>query len=415
MENEISALLKERFLRYVSFDTRSDENNTATPSSEGQYALAQEIANELRQMGLADASVDANGYVMATLPSNSDKKLPTIGFIAHLDTSPDASGKVNPRSVLYDGTDIVLNENPRTVLSAKVFPEMKQYIGQELIVTDGTSLLGADDKAGVAEIVTAVEYLLAHPEISHGTIRIGFTPDEEIGRGANLFDVKKFGADWAYTVDGGEIGELEYENFNAASAKVFFSGRNVHPGYAKGKMINANTLAREFADALPPGEVPESTQDYEGFFHLTKMEGTVEASTLSYIIRDHNRVRFEQRKQKMLEICASMQQKYGENTVRLTLEDQYYNMLEKIEPVKYIVDIAGKAMQNCGITPKIKPIRGGTDGARLSFEGLPCPNIFAGGHNFHGRFEFIPVPSMQAAVNVILEICKMVQSQPLPN
>ena len=334
MENEISALLKERFLRYVSFDTRSDENNTATPSSEGQYALAQEIANELRQMGLADASVDANGYVMATLPSNSDKKLPTIGFIAHLDTSPDASGKVNPRSVLYDGTDIVLNENPRTVLSAKVFPEMKQYIGQELIVTDGTSLLGADDKAGVAEIVTAVEYLLAHPEISHGTIRIGFTPDEEIGRGANLFDVKKFGADWAYTVDGGEIGELEYENFNAASAKVFFSGRNVHPGYAKGKMINANTLAREFADALPPGEVPESTQDYEGFFHLTKMEGTVEASTLSYIIRDHNRVRFEQRKQKMLEICASMQQKYGENTVRLTLEDQYYNMLEKIEPVK---------------------------------------------------------------------------------
>ncbi|MDR1729897.1 MAG: peptidase T [Prevotellaceae bacterium] len=409
MEKENFPSLKKRFLKYVSFDTRSEENNPATPSSEGQYALAQEITGELRQIGLTDAEVDANGYVMATLPSNSHKKLPTIGFIAHLDTSPDASGKVNPRTVTYDGTDIVLSENPRRVLSAQVFPEMKQYIGQELIVTDGNSLLGADDKAGVAEIITAVEYLLLHPEIPHGTIRIAFTPDEEIGRGADLFDVKKFGADWAYTVDGGETGELEYENFNAASASVFFTGRNIHPGYAKGKMINAITLAREFANALPPGEVPESTQGYEGFYHLTKMEGTVESSVLTYIIRDHDRAHFEQRKRKMQEICFSMQQKYGENAVRLTLEDQYYNMSEKINPVKQIVDIAAKAMQNCGILPKIKPIRGGTDGARLSFEGLPCPNIFTGGHNFHGRDEFIPIPSMEAAVNVILEICKILE------
>ncbi len=401
--------LKERFLRYVSFDTRSDENNATSPSSEGQYRLAQEIVNELRRLGLEDAAVDANGYVMATLPSNSAKNLPVVGFIAHLDTSPDASGKVNPRSVLYDGTDIVLNENPRTVLSAQVFPEIRQYAGQELIVTDGTSLLGADDKAGIAEIITAVEYLLAHPEIPHGAIRIGFTPDEEIGRGADFFNVKKFAADWAYTVDGGEIGELEYENFNAASASIVFSGRNVHPGYAKGKMINATALAREFAGALPESEVPEQTEGYEGFYHLTKMEGTVEASSLHYIIRDHDRAQFELRKRKMQEICLLMQQKYGENAVRLILDDQYYNMREKIEPVKQIVDIAGEAMRNCGITPKIKPIRGGTDGARLSFEGLPCPNIFSGGHNFHGRFEFIPLPSMQAAVNVLLEICKIVE------
>jgi len=346
--------------------------------------------------------------VMATLPSNSDKKLPTIGFIAHLDTSPDASGKTTPKSVYYDGTDIVLNKNQQIILSAQVFPEIKQYIGQELIVTDGTSLLGADDKAGVAEIITAMEYLLAHPEIPHGTIRIGFTPDEEIGRGANRFDMKKFGADWAYTIDGGEIGELEYENFNAASAKITFTGRNVHPGYAKEKMINATTLAREFSDTLPSNEVPELTEGYEGFYHLTKMEGTVEESSLNYIIRDHDRTRFEQRKQKIRDICSSMQKKYGENAVQLTLKDQYYNMQEKIEPVKYIVDIAAEAMQNCGITPKIKPIRGGTDGARLSFEGLPCPNIFAGGHNFHGRFEFIPIPSMEAAVRVILEICRIV-------
>ena len=403
--------LKERFLKYVSFDTQSNENNAATPSSEGQYILAQEIVNELHQIGLTDAEVDANCYVMATLPSNSDKKIPTIGFIAHLDTSPDVSGKTRPKSVHYDGTDIVLNESQQIILSAQDFPEMRQYVGQELIVTDGTSLLGADDKAGVAEIITAMEYLLLHPEIPHGTIRIGFTPDEEIGRGADLFDVKKFGADWAYTVDGGEIGELEYENFNAASAKVSFTGRNVHPGSAKGKMTNATTLAREFADSLPSNEVPEHTEGYEGFYHLTKMEGTVEESFLSYIIRDHDRSRFEQRKQKMQEICSSMQKKYGENAVQLALKDQYYNMLEKIEPVKYIVDIAGEAMQNCGITPKIKPIRGGTDGARLSFEGLPCPNIFSGGHNFHGRFEFIPVPSMEAAVKVILEICNMVEKR----
>ena len=409
MEKECFRLLKDRFLRYVSFNTQSNESNSNTPSSKGQYILAQEIANELRQIGLADVSVDTNGYVMATLPSNSNKKLPTIGFIAHLDTSPDASGKVKPQLVYYDGTDIVLNESQQVILPAQVFPEMKQYAGQELIVTDGTSLLGADDKAGVAEIITAMEYLLSHPEIPHGTVRIAFTPDEEIGRRTDLFDVKKFGADWAYTVDGGEIGELEYENFNAASAGVSFYGRNVHPGYAKAKMINATTLAREFADLLPSHEVPEHTEGYEGFYHLVKMEGTVEEAFLSYIIRDHDRLQFEQRKQKMQNACSFIQQKYGKNAVQLTLKDQYYNMLEKIEPVKYIVDIAGEAMQNCGITPKIRPIRGGTDGARLSFEGLPCPNIFAGGHNFHGRFEFIPVPSMEAAVKVILEICKIVE------
>jgi len=403
--------LKERFLKYVSFDTQSDENNPATPSSEGQYVLAKEIVKELHQIGLTDAEVDANGYVMATLPSNSSKKLPVIGFIAHLDTSPDAPGKTMPKAVYYDGTDIVLNESLQIILSAQLFPEIKQYAGQELIVTDGTSLLGADDKAGVAEIITAMEYLLAHPEIPHGTIRIGFTPDEEIGRGADHFDVKKFGADWAYTVDGGEIGELEYENFNGASAKIIFTGRSVHPGSAKGKMINAATLAREFAGLLPPNETPEHTEGREGFYHLTKMEGTVEESSLNYIIRDHDRLRFEQRKRKMQEICSSMQQKYGENAVQLVLKDQYYNMLEKIEPVKYIVDIAGEAMRNCGITPKIKPIRGGSDGARLSYEGLPCPNIFTGGHNSHGRFEFVPVPSMEAAVRVILEICKIVEER----
>ena len=403
--------LKERFLRYVSFDTQSNENNPATPSSEGQYILAKEIVKELHQIGLTDAEVDANGYVMATLPSNSSKKLPVIGFIAHLDTSLDAPGKATPKTVYYNGTDIVLNENLQIILSAQLFPEIKQYTGQELIVTDGTSLLGADDKAGVAEIITAIEYLLAHPEIPHGTIRIGFTPDEEIGRGADHFDVKKFGADWAYTVDGGETGELEYENFNGASAKITFTGRSVHPGSAKGKMIHAATLAREFAGSLPPGETPEHTEGREGFYHLTKMEGTVEESSLNYIIRDHDRLRFEQRKRKMQEICSSMQQKYGENAVQLVLKDQYYNMLEKIEPVKYIVDVAGEAMRNCGITPKIKPIRGGSDGARLSYEGLPCPNIFTGGHNSHGRFEFIPVPSMEAAVRVILEICRIVEGR----
>ncbi len=403
--------LKERFLRYVSFNTQSDENNTESPSSEGQYLLAKEIVKELHGIGLSDAEVDANGYVMATLPSNTTESLPVVGFIAHLDTSPDASGKVSPKSVFYDGTDIVLNENQQIILPAQLFPEIKQYIGQELIVTDGTSLLGSDDKAGVAEIITAMEYLVSHPEIPHGTIRIGFTPDEEIGRGADRFDVKKFGADWAYTVDGGEIGELEYENFNAASATVSFTGRNVHPGNAKGKMVNAATLAREFAASLPPGEVPELTDGYEGFYHLTKMGGTVEESFLNYIIRDHDRSLFELRKEKMREICSSMQKKYGENAVHLVIKDQYYNMQEKIEPVKHIVDIARKAMLNCGIVPKIQPIRGGTDGARLSFEGLPCPNIFAGGHNFHGRFEFIPVPSMEAAVEVILGIVGEVKSE----
>ena len=409
MNNSNYSQLKERFLKYVSFNTQSDENNLATPSSEGQLALAKEIAKELQMIGLTDVSVDAKGYVTATLPSNSRKTLPVIGFIAHLDTSPDVSGEaVKPRSVVYDGSDIVLNENKNIVLSATDFPEIKRYVCQELIVTDGTTLLGADDKAGVAEIVTAMEYLLAHPEIEHGTIRIGFTPDEEIGRGTDFFDVEKFNANWAYTVDGGEIGELEYENFNAAIAKVSFFGRNVHPGAAKGKMINATTLAGEFAAKLPSNETPELTEGYEGFYHLTKMGGTVEESFLNYIIRDHDRVHFEQRKEKLQECCYQMQRKYGKNAVRLEIKDQYYNMKEKIEPVKYVVDIAFQAMENCGVTPIIKPIRGGTDGARLSFKGLPCPNIFAGGANFHGRFEFIPFPSMVAAVNVIVEICKIV-------
>jgi tripeptide aminopeptidase len=403
--------LKKRFLRYVSFNSQSDENNPQSPSSEGQRNLARHLVKELQQIGLHDAFVDKNGYVMATLPSNSKKNLPVIGFIAHLDTSPDASGQsINPGTVIYKGGDILLNEKQQTILSPDLFPELSNYKGQELIVTDGTTLLGADDKAGIAEIITAVEYLVNHPEIEHGTIRIGFTPDEEIGRGADFFNVKKFGADWAYTIDGGEIGELEFENFNAACVQVIFHGRNVHPGYAKDKMINAITLAREYANILPPEEVPEKTENYEGFYHLIKMGGTVEEAFLNYIIRDHDKEIFEMRKGRMLSAASDICRKYGVNTAEISITDQYYNMIEKIKPVEYIVDLAKKAIENCGITPIIKPIRGGTDGARLSFEGLPCPNLFAGGHNFHGRYEFIPVPSMAAAVNVIIEICRLVES-----
>jgi tripeptide aminopeptidase len=404
--------LKERFLTYVSYNTQSDENNLSSPSSEGQRDFAEHLVKELKRIGLTDASADKNGYVMATLPSNSEKELPIIGFIAHLDTSPDASGKsVNARTVLYDGQDIVLNKQQNILLSSALFPELLHYKGQELVVTDGTTLLGSDDKAGVAEIMTAVEYLMAHPEIKHGTIRVGFTPDEEIGRGADRFDVKKFGADWAYTVDGGEIGELEFENFNAAGAQVTFHGRNVHPGDAKDKMINATTLAREYADLLPANEVPEKTENYEGFYHLVKMGGTVEEAFLNYIIRDHDKDKFEEKKQLMVKAASDICRKYGDNTAEIKISDQYYNMIEKIKPVEHIVAIARKAIENCEITPIIKPIRGGTDGARLSFEGLPCPNLFAGGHNFHGRYEFIPIPSMAAAVNVIVEICRLVENK----
>lgn len=412
-EKDFSRILKKRFLKYVSINTRSNGDSASCPSSEGQRILAEEIVRELRQIGLTDATINANSFVIATLPANCDKKIPTIGFIAHLDTSPDVSGEsANAKSVFYDGTDILLNKERNIVLSGEIFPELKQYKNQELIVTDGTTLLGADDKAGIAEIITAIEYLTEHPEIPHGNIRIGITPDEEIGRGANLFDVKRFGADWAYTVDGGGIGELEYENFNAATAKIVFTGKNIHPGYAKGKMINAISLAREFAAQLPPDEVPEQTEGREGFFHLVKMEGTVEQSLLHCVIRDLDRSGFEQRKQMICEIGLSMQKKYGKDFIRWEISDQYYNMLEKIEPVMQIVDIARQAMLNCGITPIEKPIRGGTDGARLSFEGLPCPNLFTGGHNYHGCFEFIPVPSMNAAVNVILEICRIVADSP---
>lgn len=352
------------------------------------------------------------GYISAELPSNTNKETPTIGFIAHIDTSPDASGENIKASIVeYRGGDILLNEKHNIRLSLSDFPELSNYVGQEIIVTDGTTLLGADDKAGVAEIMTAIEQLTLHPETEHGTIKIAFTADEEIGRGVDHFDVDAFGADWAYTMDGGEIGELEYENFNAASAKVVINGRNVHPGYAKNKMKNAVTIGMEFNRLLPCNEVPEQTELREGFFHLHQMEGSVEQSELHYIIRDHDRERFEQRKQTMEDAAAAINRKYGNGTLLLSMKDQYYNMLEKIEPVMHVVDVAKQAMEECGIQPKTSPIRGGTDGARLSFEGLPCPNIFAGGHNFHGRFEYVPVPSMRAAVAVILRICQLVANR----
>ncbi|HQB68684.1 MAG TPA: peptidase T [Paludibacteraceae bacterium] len=403
--------LTERFLKYVSFVTTSDETTGLTPSTPGQMIFANYLVDELKSIGLKDVEVDKNGYVMATLPANADEKLPVLGFIAHLDTSPDMTGKhANPRIVKkYDGNDILLNAEDAIVLSTEQFPELKKYIGQDLIVTDGRTLLGADDKAGIAEIVTAMEYLVKNPEIKHGKVRIAFTPDEEIGQGSHHFDVKKFGADWAYTMDGGEIGELEYENFNAASAKITFQGRNVHPGYAKGKMLNSMRIAHQFAGMLPRHETPEYTENYEGFYHLVGMQGDVENSTLTYIIRDHDRARFESRKTEIQHLANKINAEFGAGTANVELKDQYYNMREQIEPVMHIIKLASAAMEAAGVKPQIKPIRGGTDGAQLSFKGLPCPNIFAGGHNFHGRYEFVPIQSMEKATEVIINIIKMVK------
>ena len=372
--------------------------------------FAEYLKSELESLGLEEISLDENGYLFATLPANVDKELPVVGFIAHMDTSPDMSGKdVNPRTVTnYDGTDIVLCAEENIVLSPSRFPELLDHKGEDLIVTDGKTLLGADDKAGIAEIVSAVVYLQQHPEIKHGKIRIGFNPDEEIGLGAHKFDVEKFGCDWAYTMDGGEVGELEFENFNAASAKIVFKGRNVHPGYAKNKMLNSLHVANRFISLLPENETPEHTEGYEGFYHLIGMNGEVEQTTVSYIIRDHDRARFEQRKQRMERLTAFINAEYGEGTAALELHDQYYNMREKIEPVMHVIDIAFEAMKAAGVEPHVKAIRGGTDGAQLSFKGLPCPNIFAGGLNFHGRFEFVPIQSMEKAMNVIVKIAEIV-------
>ncbi len=401
--------IKNRFLRYVSIDTQSNESSDSCPSTAKQLNLLRMLYDELRAYGLQDVSMDSNGYVMATLPSNNGKSGPVIGFIAHVDTSPDMPGdNVKPKLVEnWDGKDIVLNPEQGIVLSPSDFPEMNLYVGQTLIVTDGTTLLGADDKAGIAEIMTAIDYLISHPEVKHGPIKIGFTPDEEIGRGVDKFEVEKFGADWAYTLDGGQIGELEFENFNAAGAKVFIQGRNIHPGYAKGKMKNALLMAMEFNALIPVFDRPEFTQDYEGFFHLIKVEGVVEKAMMQYIIRDHSRPVFEQRK-KILQQCIDfMNERYGDGSFVLEMKDQYYNMREKVEPQYHIVETARKAMESLGIEPKIKPIRGGTDGSWLSFRGLPCPNIFAGGHNFHGKYEFVPLESMVKATEVVIKIVEM--------
>lgn len=399
----------ERFLKYVTFDTQSDESTDVTPSTPKQMVFAQYLKTELEELGLKDISLDENGYLFATLPSNVDHEVPVVGFIAHMDTSPDMSGEnVKPRIVeKYDGKDIPLCAEENIILSPANFPELLDHVGEDLIVTDGHTLLGADDKAGIAEIVGAVAYLIAHPEIKHGDIRIGFNPDEEIGLGAHKFDVKKFGAKWAYTMDGGEVGELEFENFNAAAAKIRVKGRNVHPGYAKNKMINSLLVANEYASLLPADETPGTTEGYEGFYHLIGMEGEVENTVLSYIVRDHDREKFEARKQALLNYAAQLNEKYGEGTVTVKLKDQYYNMRQQVEPLMHIIDIAFAAMQEAGVTPKVKAIRGGTDGAQLSFKGLPCPNIFAGGLNFHGRYEFVPVQSIEKAMNVVVKIAEL--------
>ena len=399
----------ERFLKYVTFDTQSDESTGVTPSTPKQMVFAQYLKTELEELGLKDISLDENGYLFATLPSNVDHEVPVVGFIAHMDTSPDMSGEnVKPRIVeKYDGKDIPLCAEENIILSPANFPELLDHVGEDLIVTDGHTLLGADDKAGIAEIVGAVAYLIAHPEIKHGDIRIGFNPDEEIGLGAHKFDVKKFGAKWAYTMDGGEVGELEFENFNAAAAKIRVKGRNVHPGYAKNKMINSLLVANEYASLLPANETPGTTEGYEGFYHLIGMEGEVENTVLSYIVRDHDREKFEARKQALLDYAARLNEKYGEGTITVELKDQYYNMRQQVEPLMHIIDIAFAAMQEAGVTPKVKAIRGGTDGAQLSFKGLPCPNIFAGGLNFHGRYEFVPVQSIEKAMNVVVKIAEL--------
>ncbi len=399
----------ERFLKYVTFDTQSDESTGVTPSTPKQMVFAKYLKEELEALGLEEITLDEQGYLYATLPANTDHEVPVIGFIAHMDTSPDMSGaNVKPRIVKeYDGTDIVLCEKDNIILSPRQFPELLNHKGEDLIVTDGHTLLGADDKAGIAEIVAAMDYLKQHPEIKHGKIRVGFNPDEEIGLGAHKFDVEKFGCQWAYTMDGGELGELEFENFNAAAASVVVKGRNVHPGYAKNKMINSLRVANEFMALLPADETPETTEGYEGFYHLIGVNGDVEETKVNYIIRDHDRAKFEQRKENMLQWAAQLNAKYGEGTVTVNLRDQYYNMREKVEPLMHIIDIAFGAMKETGVEPVVRPIRGGTDGAQLSFKGLPCPNIFAGGLNFHGRYEFAPVPNIEKAMMVVVKIAEL--------
>ena len=401
--------LIDRFLKYVSFETTSNEESGVTPSTPGQMVLAKYLKDELEGMGLQEVFLDDNGYLYATLPANTDKQVPTVGFIAHMDTAPDMSGKdVTPRIVEnYDGGDIVLSADDNIVLTPEQFPELKSHVGEDLIVTDGHTLLGADDKAGIAEIISGVEYLMQHPEIEHGKIRIAFNPDEEIGLGAHKFDVERFGCDFAYTFDGGEVGELEFENFNAAAAKLTFTGRNVHPGTAKNKMINSIRVANRFISMLPSHETPEHTEGYEGFYHVISFNGSVEQTTVSYIIRDHSRERFESRKREFQHLTQKINAEYGEGTLKLELRDQYYNMREKIEPVMYVIDIAKEAMLAAGVEPVVKAIRGGTDGAQLSFKGLPCPNIFAGGMNMHGRYEYVPIPSMEKAMNVMIKIAEL--------
>lgn len=399
----------DRFVRYITIDTQSNPNTKAFPSTEKQWDLAHLLVDELKEIGLDDISLDENCYLMATLPSNVDLKVPTIGFIAHLDTSPDYSGaNVKPQfHPNYNGEDIVLNKEEDIVLSPSYFEDLLLYKGQTLITTDGTSLLGADDKAGICEIVSAMEYLIKYQEIKHGKIRICFTPDEEVGKGAHQFDVEKFGAEWAYTLDGSQVGELEYENFNAAGAKVTFHGKTVHPGYAKGKMINSMLIAAEFISALPQKEIPQETEGFEGFFHLHNMKAEVEKTELQYIIRDHNKELFEERKVLFQKAVDDLNKKLGSQLISVEIKDQYFNMRKQIEPVMYIVDIAEEAMKLAGIKPIIHAIRGGTDGAQLSYKGLPCPNIFTGGHNFHGRYEFIAAESMQLATDVIINIAKL--------
>ena len=403
--------LVERFINYTKFDTQSSEESTSVPSTAKQLEFAKYLKKELEDEGLSDVEMDDMGYIYATLKSNTKKKTPTIGFISHMDTSPDASGKDVKARVIknYDGNDIELS--PGIISSVETFPELKAHKGEDIIVTDGTTLLGADDKAGIAEIVQAMCYLRDHDEIKHGDIRVGFNPDEEIGEGAHKFDVEKFGCEWGYTMDGGEVGELEFENFNAAAAKITFKGRNVHPGYAKDKMINSIYLANQFITMLPSQERPEHTTGYEGFYHLIGIQGDVEQSTVSYIIRDHDRAKFENRKKEIERLVAQMNAEYGAGTATLELRDQYYNMREKIEPVMHIIDTAFAAMEAVGVKPNVKPIRGGTDGAQLSFKGLPCPNIFAGGLNFHGRYEFVPIQNMEKAMKVIVKIAELVASK----
>jgi len=398
-----------RFISYVTIDTESNPNSDSTPSSKNQWDLAHKLVDELKSIGMEDVSLDDKCYIMATLPSNVAHDVPVIGFVSHMDTSPDFTGKnVKPQIIEnYDGQDIVLNEKENSVLSPSYFEDLLQYKGQTLITTDGTTLLGADDKAGICEIVSAMEYLIKHPEIKHGKIRICFTPDEEIGRGAHHFDVRKFGADWAYTMDGSQIGELEYENFNAAKAVVTIQGKIVHPGYAKGKMINSMYIASDFINSLPRMETPEHTEGREGFFHLSSVKGEVDKTVLEYIIRDHDKTKFEARKGFFHKLTTELNSQYANDCITVEINDQYYNMREKIEPVMHIVNIAEEAIIAAGIKPIIKPIRGGTDGSQLSYMGLPCPNIFAGGHNFHGRYEYVPVESMQKAIEVIIEIVKL--------